>query len=118
MKRILVVTTLFFLALTLAVKLREQRQCKELKEDISNKTEDQERYSEKEDEHSKEKKENGPEEFLKFHWGIRTRSDQQKPGYPVNYQWQELQKAQLATSSKKSNSAARAQSIDNGVLGY
>jgi len=61
--------------------------------------------------------ETGPEEFLKFHQGIRTRSDEQKPGYPTNYQWAELQKVQRLTA-RKSTIAARTQGAGNGVLSY
>src|SRR5258707_3648190 len=45
-----------------------------------------------------EKELDGPEEFIKFHQGIRTRSDEQRPGYPANYQWTELHKALRVSS--------------------
>lgn len=57
----------------------------------------------------------GPSEFIKFHQGIRTRSDQTKPDYPKNYQLTELQKAK-AFASKKAASA-RTQS-GNGVTQF
>jgi len=59
-----------------------------------------------------------PEEFLKFHQGIRTRSDEEKPGYPANYQWTELQKAKQYSAAKKGNSTARIEGSLNGVVAF
>lgn len=65
---------------------------------------------------AKENREDGPMQFLKFHLGIRTGIDQEKPAYPHNYQIAELRKAQ--TSSSKKFAAARVESIANGVTQF
>ncbi len=105
MKKILTLVALFILSMSVAVHFRNSDE---------NNEEDEGEFSEREMEGEYE---NGPMEFLKFHKGIRTRSEEQKPGYPVNYQWAELQKAQRS-SAKKSNAGERIQSIANGVLSY
>ncbi len=57
----------------------------------------------------------GPQEFIKFHQGIRTRADEAKPGYQKNYQLIELQKAKTFASRKAAS--ARTQS-GNGVIQF
>jgi photosystem II stability/assembly factor-like uncharacterized protein len=73
-------------------------------------------HEQKEKSAIKENREDGPMEFLKFHLGIRTGIGQDKPAYPHNYQLTELRKAQ-ASSSKKF-SAARTESVANGVTQF
>ena len=65
MKNILVVTLLFMAVLYLGVSLRNSK-------------------TELAGENESEARMDGPQEFAKFHRGIRTRADQDKPGYPVN----------------------------------
>jgi photosystem II stability/assembly factor-like uncharacterized protein len=66
-----------------------------------------------------ESRQNGPSEFIKYHQGIRTRSDETKPSYKANYQLTELNKAaQQASARQKSKSSNRIQSITNGVVSF
>jgi photosystem II stability/assembly factor-like uncharacterized protein len=57
-----------------------------------------------------QKKYNGPEEFLAFHAGIRTRDGEITPGYSPGYTIQELNKAKNAVAN------ARVKSTSNGVI--
>lgn len=98
MKNILVLTLLFMGTLYLGVRL------KNLDVELDNDTESEPRLD-------------GPQEFVKFHQGIRTRSDQDKPGYPVNYRLTELQKA-LSFSTLKKPTTFRAESNGNGVSSF
>src|SRR5712672_813858 len=108
MKKVLSFTILFVLATFVAVLFRNSSKTAHEKTDALEKFK-----TEREGEHESD----GPQEFIKFHQGIRTRSDEQRPGYPANYQWTELQKAQRF-SAKKSNPSARTQSGGggNGVI--
>ncbi|MBI1769064.1 MAG: hypothetical protein HYR67_11885, partial [Bacteroidetes bacterium] len=101
MKKILVVTLLFMVALSFGVYFRHEM--------VGEKFSEGEEFEERED---------GPDEFLKFHRGIRTRSDEDKPGYPQNHQLIELQKAQQFSSLQKGAFAARIQSNSNGVIAF
>ena len=109
MRKVLSLTTLFVLTTIVAVQFRNRLR-------VEN-SDEEELFKKNETERSGEIKSDGPEEFIKFHLGIRTRSDEQRPGYPANYQWTELQKAQRF-SAGKSNPAARTQSGSNGVISY
>ncbi len=99
MKNILVLTLLFIISLSIGMHFRNE---------IA-KEEEYEEYEERED---------GPEEFLKFHKGIRTRADEDRPTYPQNYQLIELQKAQQISSPQKASVTARIQSNSNGVIAF
>jgi photosystem II stability/assembly factor-like uncharacterized protein len=122
-KKILIATILFLSALAVSIDVKNK-----LKWSSSIAGEEKREQDEKEGERFKnEGRENGPEEFLKFHLGIRTRSDQERPGYPANYQWKELQKLHQLKSSVNSKStipskspatAALSQSTGNGVTGF
>ena len=105
MRKEFLLTSLFIVALLVSIQIRNRTRAE-------NKIAGREENESGEGEH-----EDGPEEFLKFHQGIRTRADEQKPGYPVNYQWAELQKAQRF-SVKRSSKAARTEGIGNGVISY
>jgi hypothetical protein len=124
MKKILTITFLFVLTLILGIKFRNDYQWEKIKTGYEENDSDDDQKEianepfEKGEKSGKGEKENGPEEFIKFHLGIRTRSDQAKPGYPANYQWAELQKAQQSAPTKKSNSTARIQNAGDGVTGY
>ncbi len=109
MRKVLFLSALFVVTTIAGVQFRNNLR-------IENKKK-QESFRKNEREGDRENESDGPEEFLKFHQGIRTRSDEQKPGYPANYQWSELQKAKRF-SPKKSNPSARTQSGGNGVISY
>ncbi len=102
MKKILAPTLLFMIALAIAVNLRNKNEF----EFLENESEEFENH------------EDGPEEFIKYHQGIRTRSDESKPGYPVNYQLTELRKANQFSALKKNSTSVRTQSIGNGVIEF
>ncbi len=109
MKKIFTITLLFVLALAAGIQLRNKNI-----EQVFEKSElvkDDEREE-------KGKHADHPDEFIKFHLGIRTRSDETKPSYPDNYQMLELQKAKHYSAKRKSNIAARSQSGANGVIGF
>src|SRR5260221_685151 len=108
MRKVFSLTILFVATLIVAVQFRNRVKTENKKEKF---------FEGKEIEQEHESRSDGPAEFLKFHQGIRTRSDESKPGYTANYQLAELQKAMLF-SAKKSNIAARAQSSANGVISY
>lgn len=116
MKRICTAVGIFLFALVLTGKLRQHRKIST--DTLTEVSKNDEINHEKEitPDHE-EKEEDGPAEFLKFHLGIRTRSDEDKPGYPQNYQWAELKKAQVY-SGKKSTFDARIQGGGNGVLAF
>lgn len=59
-----------------------------------------------------EAREDAPEEFIKFHRGIRTQEGKNSPSYEDNYQFKELKKARELVSKKSLN--ARTQN-GNGV---
>lgn len=101
MKKILGVTLLFMIALSFGVHFRLEMAGKKFSEG--------EGFEERKD---------GPDEFLKFHRGIRTRSDEEKPGYPQNHQLIELQKAQQFSSLQKGAFAVRIQTNSNGVIAF
>lgn len=69
-----------------------------------------------EEESESELRMDGPQEFVKFHQGIRTRSDQAGPDYPANYRLTELQKAIRFSAAKKRNSSI--QGNLNGVSAF
>src|SRR5258706_275515 len=108
MRKVFSLTVLFAAATMVAVQVRNSTRTETKNE--------KESLEEIETEIDHENDSDGPEEFLKFHQGIRTRSDESKPGYPANYQWTELQKAQRF-STKKAITSARVQS-GNGVINY
>lgn len=115
MKRILILSSVFALALAVGMKLRQHG--KSETRDLL--FEEEGESHEREGREGMGEKENGPREFLNYHLGIRTRSDQEAPGYPANHQWQELKKAQaLAAFQKKNSSVARTQSVANGVTSF
>lgn len=73
--------------------------------------------SERREEHENEQEEEGydePQEFIKFHNGIRTRDDETSPGYKPGYLILETKKAREFARARRSN--ARVQS--NGVLAW
>jgi hypothetical protein len=112
MKRILILFGVFILAMTVCIQLRKHHTSHDVAESRNETAEGNEKDEVGE-------KENGPSEFINYHLGIRTRSDQDKPAYPANHQWQELKKAQaMAALQKKNFSAARAQSVANGVTSF
>ncbi len=112
MRKISVLTFLFFTAMVIGVQLRN----KEIKKSQNELREEGEEERQGFEEH--ESHEDGPEEFLKFHLGIRTRSDEAKPSYPDNYKLIEWQKALQSSAKNRSNAALRTQSAGNGVTGY
>lgn len=102
MKNILALTLLFIAALIAGVHFRHQERTEiDLFENEEN-----------------EGHEDGPAEFLKYHQGIRTRADENKPGYPANYQITELHKAQSFTSARKASTAMQMQLNTNGVIAF
>jgi hypothetical protein len=105
MRKVFSLTALFVLTTIVAVHFRSR-----LKDE-------NDFFEAKEIESERENESDGPEKFLRFHQGIRTRSDEEKPGYPTNYQWAELQRARHF-SAKRSVLAARTQSGGNGVISY
>lgn len=107
MKNILFSIILFIITMTVAVHFRNNSTRDDKVDNVSHPKNKNER----------ENHDDGPSEFLKFHQGIRTRSDEQKPSYPVNYQMHELSKAQQF-SAKKSSISARVQGSGNGVINY
>jgi len=110
MKKVLSLTAIFIATTMLAVQFRNSLR----REHIGNDERSEKLENGRGDEHESD----GPEEFIKFHQGIRTRSDEQRPGYAANYQWTELQKARYS-SAKKTTLAARTQSGGgNGVISY
>jgi photosystem II stability/assembly factor-like uncharacterized protein len=116
MKRIVALCGLYILALTVAMEFRENLNHQDALV-VSGEESDQEKERGESEEIGKE--ESGPAEFIAYHLGIRTRSDQDKPAYPANHQWQELKVAQqLAAVRKKSISNARQQSVANGVTAF
>ena len=60
-----------------------------------------------------EQRQDSPEEFIKFHVGIRTQHGMDGPAYDDNYQLKELDRARK--SAYKNSSAARTQSA-NGII--
>src|SRR5258706_10758793 len=101
MKKVLSFTALFVIATIAAVHFRNSSRMENEENEAS--------LEKNKIERDHEMELDGPQEFIKFHQGIRTRSDEQRPGYPANYQWTELQKAQRF-SAKRSNPSARTQS--------
>ncbi len=109
MKKVLSLTSLFILILIAAVELRDRHTNHCVTDSLELKKK----------ESGIKKLSDSPMEFIKFHQGIRTRSDERRPSYPANYQWAELQKAQLSSAYKKTtNLSARTQSTANGVSSF
>jgi len=109
MRKVLSLTALFVLTIMVAVQFRNRLEVDhETTEDFLEQGEAVE---------FREHEEGGPGEFLKFHQGIRTRSDEEKPGYSPNYQWTELQNAQRF-SAKKFNKSTHTLNAGNGVISY
>ena len=106
MRNVFSITALFVLVTVATVQFRKGSKIRE------------EYLKQEEIEQLHENESDGPEEFLKFHQGIRTRANEEKPGYPANYQWAELQKAQHLSSARRSSLSARTQSGGNGVISY
>ncbi len=109
MKKVFSLTALFIFTIIAAVQFRN---------DSRNERRDGAISMDNESQSFRDEVEGGPQEFIKFHQGIRTRSDEEKPGYPANYLLAELHKAQLRTSAKGSSISARVQSGGNGVISY
>ena len=101
MNKILVSVSVFMIALFIGVNLKHR-----------NEFDSEERESEEFENHQ-----DGPEEFIKYHQGIRTRSDESKPGYPANYQMKELATAKKFATLKRRNST-QIQSASNGVISF
>ena len=109
MRKVLSLTALFVLTIMVAVQFRNRLEVDhETTEDFLEQGEAVE---------FRKHEEGGPGEFLKFHQGIRTRSDEEKPGYSPNYQWTELQNAQRF-SAKKFNKSTHTLNAGNGVISY
>lgn len=65
-----------------------------------------------EKEEEEERKTDQPDKFLEYHRGIRTRVDQNSPGYSLNYKWKELLRARTNQPSRQRNGRTKS----NGVL--
>src|SRR5579871_3200875 len=106
MRKVLSLCTLFIVAVAISVQVRNR----EKENDAEEFREKREFDSEKNVDGEEGEREDGPQEFLKYHRGIRTRANEAKPGYAVNYQWTELAKAKRAAAARQSTKSSRIQS--------
>ncbi|MBS1488684.1 MAG: T9SS type A sorting domain-containing protein [Bacteroidetes bacterium] len=118
MNRLLLLLSIFLFALVAGIRLKKSQVLSSVKEHDQEEKMLDKKELDADDKELEEENEHmdGPMEFLKYHQGIRTRADQSEPGYPKNYQWTELQKAQQA-SARRSSLSARTQS-GNGVSAF
>jgi photosystem II stability/assembly factor-like uncharacterized protein len=70
---------------------------------------EEEEYEANEEEHETDE----PAKFFEFHKGIRTRDDENAPGYPSGYKWKALDQASQLASARRSKAG---RTLSNGVL--
>jgi photosystem II stability/assembly factor-like uncharacterized protein len=72
---------------------------------------DDDKYGEYEEEEEEKWKTDQPDKFLEYHRDIRTRVDENAPGYSLNYKWTELQKARTNQLSRNRNARTKSNAV-------
>jgi hypothetical protein len=108
-KKIILSISLFFLALVVVINSEQLsalilEKWKEFQMDSGS-------YAEREEEEEERWNSDQPDKFLEYHRGIRTRADQQTPGYSSNYKWLELKKARTSQLSRIRNGRTKSNNV-------